>query len=330
MPRRRIEQLPPKIRREIAATGARATDTSLELPANLPYDQWFTVGGGLAEASSRLNWFIGDWLVYGQDMYGESKVVKAAERLGMSVVRVRQYEWVAKAIEPSRRRASLHYSHHRAVAGLPAEKQEEWLDLAEDKGWPTRELVGRVQGKPQETDHTKAQWLLLQLGSKLKLQIWVARDDKGKSWRGQRFEEIPGILKALPGSAMLAEADIIEHIDVLWLRNGHIQEAFEIEYSTPVYSGLLRMSDLLETVPNLTIGLYVVAPSIKSEKVTKEVNRPTFASSTINLPNKCRLITLEELENSFQSIEQWADLMAGDTHELLQRISTTCSERGSE
>jgi hypothetical protein len=42
----------------------------------------------------------------------------------------------------------------------------------------------------------------------------------------------------------------IELIDVLWLDGNSIEAAFEIEGTTSIYSGILRMSDLLaHTVP---------------------------------------------------------------------------------
>jgi hypothetical protein len=36
--------------------------------------------------------------------------------------------------------------------------------------------------------------------------------------------------------------------------------AFEVEHTTAIYSGLLRMADLLSLVPNMDIKLHIVAP----------------------------------------------------------------------
>ena len=52
--------------------------------------------------------------------------------------------------------------------------------------------------------------------------------------------------------------------------------AFEVESTTSIYSGLLRMPDLVSMQPNLKIPLYLVAPDDRREKVFNEVNRPTF------------------------------------------------------
>jgi hypothetical protein len=69
----------------------------------------------------------------------------------------------------------------------------------------------------------------------------------------------------------------IEQIDVLWLKGRSIVRAFEVEHTTSVYSGLLRMADLLAMQPNLIIKLHIVAPSSRQEKVIQEIRRPVFA-----------------------------------------------------
>ena len=52
----------------------------------------------------------------------------------------------------------------------------------------------------------------------------------------------------------------VEQIDVLWLKGRSMARAFEIEHTTAVYSGLLRMADLLALQPNMDIRLHIVAP----------------------------------------------------------------------
>ncbi len=69
---------------------------------------------------------------------------------------------------------------------------------------------------------------------------------------------------------------LIEHIDVLWLRGNRVEAAFEIEHTTSVYSGLLRMADLVTLHPNIMIRLYIVAPDSRRAKVLSELVRPTL------------------------------------------------------
>ena len=63
---------------------------------------------------------------------------------------------------------------------------------------------------------------------------------------------------------------------MLWLDGNSIEAAFEIESTTSIYSGILRMSDLLAQQPNISVPLFLVAPDERSDEVVRQVNRPTF------------------------------------------------------
>lgn len=90
---------------------------------------------------------------------------------------------------------------------------------------------------------------------------------------------------------------IVELIDVLWLKSGDCAAAFEVECTTSVYSGLLRMSDLVAMQPNIAIELFIVAPSSRREKVFGELLRPTFCSIGMQgLDKRCRYLSIEKLE----------------------------------
>jgi hypothetical protein len=69
----------------------------------------------------------------------------------------------------------------------------------------------------------------------------------------------------------------IEQIDVLWLSKKTIVRAFEVEHTTAVYSGILRMADLLALQPNFHTRLHIVAPEERRKKVFQELRRPAFS-----------------------------------------------------
>jgi len=119
--------------------------------------------------------------------------------------------------------------------------------------------------------------MLLKLGSDLGLEVWAARNDRNRSSHGKSFTDLPRIRKDLPRQFDEATTRTIELIDVLWLRGHAIEAAFEIESTTVIYSGLLRMADLLAMQPNLNIPLFVAASDERRDKVMVEVNRPTFS-----------------------------------------------------
>ena len=74
-------------------------------------------------------------------------------------------------------------------------------------------------------------------------------------------------------------ADAIGLIDVLWLEpEGHIRAAFEVEHTTSIYSGIVRMLDLaLSGEPGIARGLYLVAPDSREEEVRAQLRRPAFS-----------------------------------------------------
>lgn len=85
------------------------------------------------------------------------------------------------------------------------------------------------------------------------------------------------LIEALPLNYDETTLRTIEQIDVLWLKGRSIVRAFEVEHTTAIYSGLLRMADLLALQPNMDIRLHIVAPEERRDKVFTEIRRPVFS-----------------------------------------------------
>ncbi len=184
----------------------------------------------------------------------------------------------------------------------------------EDEASPTVEDTGGTQ-------HTEVQWLLLKLGNDMGLDVWVARNDRSKSWGDNAFQSLRRLKQELPTQFDPATSRTIELIDVLWLDGSAIVAAFEVESTTSVYSGLLRMSDLLAMQPNLNIPLFIVAPDERHAKVIHEVNRPTFARLATPLADVCRFISFNGLRDYAQNA---GSLLRYLKPEVLQEISESC------
>ncbi len=119
------------------------------------------------------------------------------------------------------------------------------------------------------------QALLARTGAAMGYQVWVPRGDREAVRR--LAAEVP-FLETLPFmSTTEAVLRTIENIDVLWLNRNGIVRGFEVEHTTAVYSGILRLADLLALQPNFTAALHVVAPEERREKVLYELRRPAFA-----------------------------------------------------
>ncbi len=114
--------------------------------------------------------------------------------------------------------------------------------------------------KNEASAHLHIQWQLAKLGNDLGLDIWVARNDRSREINGHQFSDLEGLLVNLPVLFEPQTRAIVEMIDVIWLKGPTIVAAFEIENSTSIYSGLLRMSDLVTLQPNLSIPLFLWHP----------------------------------------------------------------------
>ena len=154
--------------------------------------------------------------------------------------------------------------------------------------------------KAEDTDHTRYQNALKRLGKLTGCSVWVAANDRSKTFKGKALGE--DCLKLLPNLGLNKEAmGKVSLIDVIWLQQNAPVYAFEVESTTQVFSGLLRMSDLLSLVPALNVKLFIVAPKIRESKVLNELSRPTFRK--IGLSDYCRFVRAEELESLLVKVE---------------------------
>jgi len=157
-----------------------------------------------------------------------------------------------------------------------------------------------IESSESTNEHDEIQWILLNIGSEMGLNVCVARNDRNREFKGIGFNEIPGIIEEIPRQFDDGTNKIIGLIDVLWLKGNAIIAAFEIESTTSVYSGLLRMSDLISMQPNLNIPIYIVAPDNRREKVLNEINRPVFSQLSPPLNEICKFIPFSNLKKQFK------------------------------
>lgn len=182
----------------------------------------------------------------------------------------------------------------------------------EDKG---------VVDKKSYSDHTEIQYLLLKLGSDMGFDVWVARNDRNRDFKGRNFTNLSKLRNELPNQFDEITNKTIELIDVLWLKGNTFIAAFEIESTTSIYSGLLRMSDLISMQPNVNIPLFIVAPDERREKVITEINRATFSKMSPRLSEICRYISFSELRIQIKKIESIVQYLKP---EFLDELSESC------
>ena len=153
------------------------------------------------------------------------------------------------------------------------------------------------------------------------LNVWIARNDKNRVITGKRLCDIPRVIDKLPLQFDDATMSTVELIDVLWLKGKSIEAAFEIESTTSIYSGLLRLSDLISMQPNLNIPLYIVAPDERREKVKSEINRATFARLSPPMSEICGFIAFSVLEKAMKDTKEHRQYMKPD---YLEKLAESC------
>lgn len=144
---------------------------------------------------------------------------------------------------------------------------------------PEDSIANDEQTPPIEAEtreSLRVQALIASIGARMGMSIWIPRSDRAgvlKEWKNEQDV----LLERLPLNYDDTTLRTIEQIDVIWLRGRSIVRAFEVEHTTSVYSGILRMADLLALQPNMAIKLHIVAPAAKREKVFQEIRRPVFS-----------------------------------------------------
>jgi len=150
----------------------------------------------------------------------------------------------------------------------------------------------------EDRAHVKAQSGLIQLGRAEGCKVWVPPNDRNLSYKGQSFAS--ATLERLPTFGFDENTRrIVQNIDVLWLVRNVIHRAFEVESTTSIYSGLLRLNDLVLAQPNNQIALFIVAPSNRRAKVFNQLIRPSFHA----LATRCEFLSFEKVDEAISRVE---------------------------
>ncbi len=110
--------------------------------------EWLMVGRRLGGISRCNQWWLGDWVRYGAEKWGE-KYTQAAKITGYDPRSLANMASISAAFESSRRRDDLTWSHHVAVAALPEAEQELWLDRAAAENLSVADLRTELRAAPK-------------------------------------------------------------------------------------------------------------------------------------------------------------------------------------
>jgi hypothetical protein len=124
--------------------GIELSATGLNVTVKLSYEDWFKLGKTLQIVHRSVLFWIGDWLLFGEQNWGE-KFSQAIDATGYSVETLRNAHWVSSRVESVRRNNALTWSHHQQIASLEPCEQDKFLHAAAQNGWGVRELRAAVR-----------------------------------------------------------------------------------------------------------------------------------------------------------------------------------------
>ncbi len=183
-------------------------------------------------------------------------------------------------------------------------------DLAKVREEAASAANARARASSEDHSHTRMQAWLRDLGHALGYQVWIASNDRNRMHEEKALGA--GCLTDLPASLLKgAPADTIKLIDVLWLAPdaSHLTAAFEVEHSTSIYSGIVRMLDLaLSDAMHLGAAYFLVAPDAREADVRAQFARPAFSRVQ---EMRLRYIPYSELANNRDAIAKFASGLKG-------------------
>ena len=158
-------------------------------------------------------------------------------------------------------------------------------------GW--LQLEGAMKGSQPHPSlsHSQIQTLLGAIGAAKDYDVWVPRNDRaGLDWS---LASPYRLADELPTGFETVQS-VLQEIDVIWLKRGSagLAALYEVEHSTPIYSGLLRLNDVRLINPQID-RLTVVSNEPRRATFIRQLNRPTFHASS--LTSVCTFLEYSEV-----------------------------------
>ena len=169
------------------------------------------------------------------------------------------------------------------------------------------------QEKQEEDLHTEMQYHLLKIGNSLGYDVIAASNDRSRQHCGNSFSFIS--LQNFPEINLDKEAlNTVKLIDVLWFKKNtnNVIAAFEVEKSTSIYSGILRLTDLSYTIAEGDEVFYLIVPDKREKDVCMQLCRPSIKQN--NVPIK--YILFSELRSQCDALCRF-----GESHHIMEKIA---------
>lgn len=116
----------------------------MEVVDDMTYDEWEALGKRLKFVESAVGWWVGDWVNYGEKVYGEM-YAQALDATDYTRGTLMVYASVARSVKTLNRFKELGIKHHMLVAPLDDEQQRRYLSLAVKEELSVSKLAQRME-----------------------------------------------------------------------------------------------------------------------------------------------------------------------------------------
>jgi hypothetical protein len=145
--------------------------------------------------------------------------------------------------------------------------------------------------------HESAEAVLIMLGNLLGYDTYTP--DAGRTYKEQKLGDI-ATLKELPYFTSEKIMDSVQNIDVVWLKDDWPEYFFEVEHTTGVTSGLLRIFQ----AQKLSTKFFILGPKDVLKKFEKEVEKAPFKS----VRQKYQFRSYEELGDMYLATSNYRSI----------------------
>lgn len=165
----------------------------------------------------------------------------------------------------------------------------------------------------EENLHTEMQYHLIKIGTALGYDVFPASNDRSRAHAGHSFS----FLCPKPFPQLPIERDTlntVKLIDMLWFEKGttNVVAAFEVEKSTSIYSGILRLADLSYSIADGDEVFYIVIPDKREKDVMLQLSRPSVKNNNVEI----RYILFSDLRAHCDALCKF-----GDSHHIMHKIA---------
>lgn len=126
----------------------------------------------------------------------------------------------------------------------------------------------------EELDHGRVISVISRFGKIFGYNVWIGEPEIRKNSELKKHRDLERLEVAGVDKIAL---DRLKNVDVVWFLRKTIPVALiEVEHTTNIRQGLLRMANVFEAVPNLNVETFVVLPNKRQEKLGEVLREPSI------------------------------------------------------